>query len=191
MRKTRLFLYLIVTSSLALGLALGGCGDDDSGGENENNTNNHHWYQDAGPEASTWPDAMVWEDAMVQVDAAPQVDAMVEIDGGGGTGDGLIGDPCTDGSDCDPPQGLTAECLTDLGGMGMATFPDGYCTATCTAGDPDPCGPDAVCASLMVASYCLKTCTDSIECRQPEYSCEDPMGMVGQKVCVPPIGPTP
>jgi hypothetical protein len=111
-----------------------------------------------------------------------------------GGGDGVIGDACSGTPDCGgvTGAGLTAECLTSLGGF--ITMPGGYCTSTCTApanpGDPDACtAVGGVCMNAMMASYCVKPCEDASDCREGEgYTCAaNPMG--GEDTyCLPPMG---
>ncbi len=176
---------LVIVLTFAGGAFMIGCGDDD-GGTNDNNDNQHHYY-DASAEASVSYDAHIEVDATQMTDAEVEVDAFTEADAGEVVGEGAIGDPCGAPGDCSPPTGLTAECLTDIGGF--VQFPGGYCTAECTAEGPDPCEPDGVCVNLMMTSYCLKPCQDISDCREDDgYECDDPMGQAGTTVCVPPIG---
>ena len=112
----------------------------------------------------------------------------------GGGGDGVVGDACGSAPDCGgvTGDGLTPECLTNLGGF--VTMPGGYCTSSCTApanpGDPDACtAVGGVCMNAMMASYCVKPCVDSSECREADgYTCgANPLG--GEETyCLPPMG---
>lgn len=191
--KRSLLLGLVIATPVLLASA---CSDDSSGGGNNynvnNNTNNNQPDSGVLPDSSTLPDSSLLPDAGTEPDSATQPDSGTEPDGGGSTGTGAIGDPCSSAGDCAAPSGLTADCLTLL--LNVFQFPGGYCTASCTPptdpSDPDPCGPGAICASLaQQPGQCFKTCNDASECRENEgYDCTDPMGMVGQNVCAPPIG---
>ena len=112
----------------------------------------------------------------------------------GGGGDGVVGDACGDLNDCGGVvgQGLTAECMTSLGGF--VTMPGGYCTSSCTVpanpGDPDACAAaGGVCMSALMASYCIQPCVDATECREDEgYTCgASPLGG-DATYCLPPMG---
>jgi len=115
----------------------------------------------------------------------------------GGGGDGVVGDACNGAGECGgvTGEGLTAECLTDPTGMGLFTLPGGYCTSVCTApanpGDPDACtAVGGVCVNVMIASYCVKPCADSTECREAEgYTCSAPPGGAETDLyCLPSMG---
>jgi hypothetical protein len=178
MKKTFALAFVLALSPLAA------CGDDDGG------SNNNHlvWY-----DAATQHDAAAQTDAAVQSDARPQQDAAGQHDAAPGadaaTANGVVGDPCATVGECGGiGGGLPAECLTSL--MGMVTLPGGYCTATCTAGDPDPCaGSGGVCVNAMIASYCLKPCATVAECREAEgYTCSAPPTGGEGTYCLPPMG---
>ncbi len=178
----------VILSIVALAWAPA-CSDDSSGGGGGNNYNNtNNTQQDSGVQydSAVLPDSGQLVDSGMLPDAANEPDAANTQDGGGG-GNGAIGDPCTDASDCAGPNGLTADCLTDL--MSFVQFPGGYCTANCDPNTQDPCGAGAVCASMGGQGYCFKQCNDASECREAEgYECTDPMSMVGETVCSPHIG---
>jgi hypothetical protein len=171
--------------SLFLVLApLAACGDDDGG-----TNNNHTIYNDSsvGQDGNVQQDANVQHDSAVQNDAATQHDAAVGPDSA--VANGVVGDPCTDTNQCGGVGGgLTAECITVL--FTILTFPGGYCTAACTPGTPDPCAASGgVCYDPgMGSGYCLKSCTDSSQCREAEtYTCSNPLGGA-DLYCLPPIG---
>lgn len=104
------------------------------------------------------------------------------------TGNGRVGDACSAPEDCSGISGLEAQCMTNLGEI--VQLPGGYCTATCTAGTPDPCDPSGgVCVNVMVGSYCLKPCTNASECREPDYTCSALLiGENSATYCIPPMG---
>ena len=181
MKKSIVLSFILVLSPLVA------CGDDDGG----TNNNNHQVQYDA----ATQNDAAAQQDAAVQHDAAAQHDAAVQHDAapqpdGSTPGNGVVGDPCADVGQCGGiVGGLPTECLTSL--MSFITFPGGYCTAACTAGDPDPCADSGgVCLNVTIASYCVKPCTDVSECRGGEgYTCTaNPMGGGTETYCLPPMG---
>ncbi|OGQ14900.1 MAG: hypothetical protein A2138_02860 [Deltaproteobacteria bacterium RBG_16_71_12] len=82
----------------------------------------------------------------------------------GGTGDGQLGDGCTDGNECG--GGLYCE----------DALPGGYCTTDC-AGDAD-CPDAGLCFSLVDVTgdeytVCLESCTAPTDCRTGEgYTCD-------------------
>ena len=182
----------IVCMVLPLAAALVACSDDSSGGGNNtnNNRNNNVYRPDSGTneyrDAATLPDSAIPGPDSAILDAEVPPDSGQATQDGGGTGTGKIGDPCTSPDDCQAPAGLQAECLTNL--LNMIELPGGYCTASCTPGDPDPCAPDGVCYGMQMMAYCLKPCTDNSECRQDEgYVCTDPLS-AGQTVCATELG---
>ena len=149
-------------------------------------------------------------EAMEEAEVAPEVDGdgMGDGDGPGDDrgGDGMedsggdaavrnTGEPCTVDGDCTGPGG---NCMTTLSITTPIVldipFPGGYCSSTCVATDPDSCGPGAWC--LDASGYggptgCVKTCTDSTECRESEgYTCSDFM-IFTQNFCGPPVSTGP
>ena len=169
---------------------------------------------DATGDADVAPEAEIEEEAeaMEEAEVAPEVDGDGMGDGDGDGmgedhgGDGLedsggevvdrnTGEPCADDGDCIGPG---AQCLTELS---ITTpfplsipFPNGYCSSTCVAADPESCGPGGWC--LDASAYggptgCVKTCTDSTECRESEgYTCSDFM-IFTQNFCGPPVSTGP
>jgi hypothetical protein len=96
-----------------------------------------------------------------------------------------IGGPCTTAADCDAPEGLTAQCLTDL--ITIIVMPGGYCTAQCQ--DLGDCGPGAACVDLSIVRFCIRTCSSAADCRQDEgYYCDIiPYTSDPNTYCVPPF----
>jgi hypothetical protein len=99
---------------------------------------------------------------------------------------GTTGAACTMASDCcGVPVGY--DCMTDLF-SGYITFPGGYCSSQACTSNAD-CGPDAECLDVMgFIQFCLRTCTDSSECRESEgYSCSELPYIGGGPYCIPTI----
>ena len=96
-----------------------------------------------------------------------------------------IGGPCVTAADCEPPEGLTAQCLTDL--ISIIVLPGGYCTAQCQ--DVDDCGAGASCVDLSVVKFCIKTCSSAADCRQEDgYYCDIiPYTSDPNTYCIPPF----
>jgi len=121
------------------------------------------------------------------------------------------GDACESDTDC---IGSMAVCQTELmipaGPGGSIPFPDGYCTATCTATTPDQCATGSECglkklietlqpllavagmgAQLdfldMVPAQCLDLCTSHGDCREG-YSCMNLAEATGQSSMIPAQG---
>jgi len=98
---------------------------------------------------------------------------------------GQVGEACATETDCqsiDPP--LVPMCLTTAAGI---TFPFGYCTAMCDSGaEPDPCVVSGGSCEEVQPGYrfCLKPCTNSSQCRAPDYVCAPYAGLEGTW-CVP------
>jgi hypothetical protein len=86
------------------------------------------------------------------------------------TGDGIVGDPCTDGGQCGGVPGSLKQCLTSV--SGYAEFPGGYCSAECASAVD--CGTGNVCVDFMgYKYYCLKRCSSNEDCRSTEgYTCK-------------------
>lgn len=96
---------------------------------------------------------------------------------------------------------VKAQCLTNpvgnactvSAGCGSAsftcqTFPDGYCSKSCSSGDP--CPPSTFCADKTYTgapqSMCIKNCTSDADCRTPKYSCKPISADVPPKTgCLP------
>jgi hypothetical protein len=96
-----------------------------------------------------------------------------------------IGGPCSTAADCESPEGLTAQCLTDL--ITIIVMPGGYCTAQCQ--DVGDCGPGAACVDLSIVKFCIKTCSSAADCRQDEgYYCDIiPYTSDPNTYCIPPF----
>lgn len=104
-----------------------------------------------------------------------------DIDGGADD-EGTIGASCTSNKQC---EGDGTECLTGVPILTFnLTFPKGYCTQGCQNGAQCPAGSGC----YMTAQSCLKTCTNSTECRVADgYSCAAPplAGTGSPKFCLP------
>lgn len=100
------------------------------------------------------------------------------------TGSAAVGDPCYADVDCGGVPGSGRTCLDDI--AGYATFPGGYCSATCTSGSE--CGPEGICVSLYgFGNYCLRRCSSLTDCRWFEgYTCSV-LGSGSPTVCIPPL----
>jgi len=183
--RTR-FIAVMAVGIAATWLPLAACSDDSSSGGNQNNQVGHDAAVDgtANSDASSNQDGTMQQDAS-GVDSAVAHDSATSRDAG--NGNGAIGDPCTDASDCAAPQSLTADCMT---AVAIIQFKNGYCTASCTPpanNDPDPCGAGAICSGFSGQGKCFKTCSGDEDCRQADgYTCQDPGGAIGQTVCLPP-----
>jgi len=183
---------IIVALLLALGPAA--CSDDNGGTEDQgqdpdvtdlqpDETVQDQPADEPGPEIAPDPD--------VEIEIIPDTprDETTEPDGPPPDvipGDGVVGDPCTVPTDCGGIPASSLQCLTDI--MGFITFEGGYCTATCTT--PAECGEGGNCVNIMVASYCLKQCEASSECRTEEnYECAElPYISDGNTYCIPQFG---
>jgi len=97
----------------------------------------------------------------------------------------FIGGPCATADDCVVPEGLTAQCLTDL--MTIIVMPGGYCTAQCQ--EVADCGPDAACVDLSIVRFCIRTCSSVADCRLEDgYYCDIiPYISDPSTYCIPPI----
>ncbi len=87
-----------------------------------------------------------------------------------------IGDPCTTPSDC-----LGRSCLNGNG------WPGGYCSTTCTLGDPNSCPTGSVCIREGINNDthgCYRQCNSTRDCRSG-YRCENVRGS-DSTVCVGP-----
>ena len=211
-------ILLLAASFLALGYFAVHCGDDGSTGDCNpacgpgtvcvSGVCQTVGDADGGGEADVTPEAEA--EAMEEAEVAPEVDGdgMGDGDGPGDDrgGDGMedsggdaavrnTGEPCTVDGDCTGPGG---NCMTTLS---ITTpfplsipFPGGYCSSSCDGADPESCGPGAYC--LDASAYggptgCVKTCTDSTECRESEgYTCSDFM-IFTQNFCGPPVSTGP
>ena len=108
----------------------------------------------------------VTEDAEVELDVDVGTDAPVRN----------TGEPCTVDGDCTGPGGAcwTSLSITIPSPLELS-MPGGYCSSSCDGADPESCGAGAWC--LDASPYggpilCVKTCTDSSECRVSEgYDC--------------------
>jgi len=100
-----------------------------------------------------------------------------------------IGAACGDPSQCVGPG--DPNCMTEISVYGFGVpFPGGYCSSSCDPGNPDSCGPAAVCLALAMIGWegCATSCTSGAtgECREDEgYTCLD-LGSFGIPG-VPPI----
>jgi hypothetical protein len=105
---------------------------------------------------------------------------------------GMLGDPCTETSDCMgiPTSGRACLDRTLWDAYSAWVFPGGYCTVYDCSGDGD-CPPDGKCVTTPYAyatNFCIKSCTASWGCRFTEgYSCAEfrPILYPGT-YCVPP-----
>lgn len=69
-----------------------------------------------------------------------------------------VGNPCTETADC--PAGAECQMESELGWTG------GYCTLSCVSSE---CPTGSHCDG----ESCVKSCTESSECREPDYGCFD------------------
>jgi hypothetical protein len=156
---------------------------------------------DGGTDADVTPEAEA--EVEEEAEVAPEVDGDGMGDGDApledGTGDRMedggggrnTGEPCTTAAECTGPGAI---CMTELSittPLPMTIpFPGGYCSSTCSASDPDSCGPGAWC--LDASAYggptgCVKSCADSSECRESDgYTCSNFM-IFPQNFCAPPL----
>jgi hypothetical protein len=146
------------------------------------------------PDGSTSPgDGGAESDASGRAD--PDASTSEQDAGGGGgnggtAGNGKVGQPCRDASDCTMPSG--AECYTDEGGY---NWPGGYCSKACDAtGGNDQCGDGASCVgsgsggggSGSSFEFCGQRCETDEDCRKSEgYTCNT-LPVLGLGFCAPP-----
>jgi hypothetical protein len=90
-----------------------------------------------------------------------------------------VGDQCTTANDC----------LGQICWQGAA-FPGGYCSQSCTVGDPTSCPSGTECVNngpnANPKAACYRTCTMATECRA-SYVCRTQNGSA-QAICVGPAG---
>lgn len=91
-------------------------------------------------------------------------------------GNGRIGDPCTQDSDCG--EGLHPVCFRDaIPGLTGAATGGGYCSARCGSSQYD-CGGDAQCTFFgFTEPYCFRPCHAPSDCRAG-YACLTWMGQI-------------
>jgi hypothetical protein len=101
-------------------------------------------------------------------------------------GEGVVGDPCTDASNCMgvPTGGRTCLITVPMGGGYELNFPGGYCSGDCMG--PGDCGPGGDCVDFWGYGVCLKSCTSDGECRTAEgYVCYSIPYVTTETYCVP------
>jgi len=95
---------------------------------------------------------------------------------------GIVGDACSSWRDCSGMPTSSADCWFDI--MGVARFPGGYCTASCTA--DRECGIEGECVDVMFITLCLRTCVDDGDCRADEgYRCMEIPFVPSGLYCLP------
>lgn len=165
----------LVSTALVL-LALG-CGGDDAGAKSEGSS------PSAGDDDARKSDAGAGRDGGSARDGSSKKSgAPIEN----------LGAACTRDEDC---EGSEAHCIRShsLGGSNDLSFPEGFCTALCSA-DAD-CGKGGACPFSSVASLfgtpdlsiCMRACdVDAKDGCEKGYGCEEsPVGDDPQTICLP------